>query len=315
MGGIAAAQSPFILMGDGDDSYDFNEIPKFLAQLRKGFDIVQGCRLPSGGGTIGVGAMPWLHRYIGNPLFSFLAQRWFNAPIHDIYCGMRAFTRDLYTSLQLTSEGMEFATEMIIKASRNNARFAEVPITLHPDGRTSHPPHLKTFRDGWRTLRFFLILCPKWLFVFPGKLLMILGLVGYVVFFAGIHLGDVRFGLNTLLFASLAILGGQQAIFLGLGSNIMAIKSGLLAPEKGATATPSRSALENWLIVGVIAVLCGLLLLSMVILHWRAVQFGGLDYTQSMRMTIPGATLVAFGLQLILSGFFLEIIDLHARHE
>ena len=154
-GGIQAAQGRFIVMGDADDSYDFLETPKFVAKLREGFDLVQGCRLPTGGGRVMPGAMPVTHRYIGNPMFSFMARHMFSSPIHDIYCGLRGFTRPFYERLELRCVGMEFATEMIIKASMQKARIAEVPITLHRDGRKSHSPHLKTVRDGWRTLRFF----------------------------------------------------------------------------------------------------------------------------------------------------------------
>ena len=166
-------------MGDADASYDFAEIPKFVEKLRQGYDLVQGCRLPSGGGTVMPGAMPWLHRWLGNPMFSLLARRMFRAKVHDVYCGMRAFTKTFYQRLDQRCTGMEFATEMIIKASLFGGSIAEVPITLHPDGRTAHLPHLKTFRDGWRTLRFFLICSPRWLFLIPGGALILLGLVGY----------------------------------------------------------------------------------------------------------------------------------------
>src|SRR5262245_32245392 len=155
MGGIAAARGRFVLMGDADDSYDFLELPKFVARLREGHDLVQGCRLPAGGGTVRPGAMPFLHRYLGNPLFSMLARWWFAAPIHDVYCGMRGFRKAWYERLGQRCTGMEFATEMIVKSSLFGASIAEVPITLHPDGRRAHAPHLRTFRDGWRTLRFF----------------------------------------------------------------------------------------------------------------------------------------------------------------
>ncbi|MCG8448424.1 MAG: glycosyltransferase family 2 protein, partial [Pirellulales bacterium] len=168
MGGIATARGRFIIMGDADDSYDFLEIPQFVEELRKGRQLVQGCRLPSGGGTILPGAMPRLHRWWGNPMFSFMVRRMFRAPIHDVYCGLRGFTRQLYDRLDLRSTGMEFATEMIIKSSLFEVDIAEVPITLHPDGRKAHAPHLRTFRDGWRTLRFFLMYSPRWLFLVPG---------------------------------------------------------------------------------------------------------------------------------------------------
>src|SRR5208282_2452815 len=156
MGGIAAARGRFIIMGDADGSYDFTEIPRLVEKLRQGYDLVQGCRLSSGGGTIMPGAMPTLHRWIGNPIFSLIASNWFDSPIHDVYCGLRGFTKEHYARLGQKCTGMEFATEMIIKSSSLSAKIAEVPITLHPDGRKSHPPHLRTFRDGWRTLRFFL---------------------------------------------------------------------------------------------------------------------------------------------------------------
>ena len=171
MGGIAAARGRFILMGDADGSYDFEEIPRFLAKLREGYDLVQGCRLPSGGGKVMPGAMPALHRWFGNPVFSMLAQRWFHSPIQDIYCGMRGFRKSHYDRLDQRCTGMEFATEMIIKSSLLGCKAAQVPITLHPDGRKVHAPHLKTFRDGWRTLRFFLLCTPRRLFLVPGVVL------------------------------------------------------------------------------------------------------------------------------------------------
>ena len=194
MGGIDAARGRFVIMGDADDSYDFGEVPKFVERLREGYDLVQGCRLESGGGRVLPGAMPLLHRWFGNPMFSRIARRWFRAPVHDIYCGLRGFTKALYHRLDQRCTGMEFATEMIIKASLSGARISEVPITLHPDGRTSHPPHLNTFRDGWRTLRFFLMCTPRRLFLLPGLILVVLGLAGYTVAMPGMTIGrhDVR---------------------------------------------------------------------------------------------------------------------------
>jgi glycosyltransferase involved in cell wall biosynthesis len=205
MGGIAAAHGKFIIMGDADDSYDFLEIPRFVEKLREGYDLVQGCRLPAGGGTIMPGAMPMLHRWWGNPMFSFLTRWWFKAPFHDVYCGLRGFRKDFYNRLAQRCTGMEFATEMIIKASLYSARIAEIPITLHPDGRKVHPPHLKTFRDGWRTLRFFLMCSPRWLFLMPGILLILAGLVGYGIAMPGLTFREITFDAHTLLFASLAI--------------------------------------------------------------------------------------------------------------
>ena len=178
MGGINAARGKYVLMADSDGSYDFGEIPSFVAKLREGYDIVQGCRLPSGGGRVMPGAMPFLHRWVGNPFFSFLTRAWFKAPIHDTNCGQRAFTKEFYDLLDQRCTGMEFANEMIIKSSMYGARMAEVPVTLRPDGRKAHGPHLRTFRDGWRTLRFLMMYSPRWLFLVPGSLLILAGTRG-----------------------------------------------------------------------------------------------------------------------------------------
>src|SRR5438445_28151 len=197
MGGIGAARGKYVIMGDADDSYDFSQLMPFLIKLREGYELVQGCRLPSGGGTVRRRAMPLSHRWLGNPMFSFLARKWFCAPVHDIYCGMRGFTKGLFQRLDQRCTGMEFATEMIIKASLNKERIAEVPITLHPDGRKTRAPHLKTFRDGWRTLRFFLICSPRWLFLMPGLLLILLGGAGYAVVFSRLTFNGVIFDAHT----------------------------------------------------------------------------------------------------------------------
>src|SRR6185436_5200450 len=216
MGGIAAARGRYVIMGDADDSYDFLEVPKFVERLRQGYGLVQGCRLPSGGGTVLPGAMPPLNRWFGNPALSFLARWWFRTPVHDVYCGMRGFSVEAYRRLDLRCTGMEFATEMIIKASLHRERIADVPIALHPDGRKAHLPHLRTFRDGWRTLRLFLLFTPRWLFLVPGALLIALGLLGYLVALPGVTVGGVTFDVHTLLVASLALLAGEQAIAFAL---------------------------------------------------------------------------------------------------
>src|SRR4051812_33263727 len=186
MGGIEAAQGKYIIMGDADDSYDFLDVPRFVQKLREGFDLVQGCRLPWGGGKVLPGAMPFLHRWWGNPMFTVLSRWWFRSPVHDIYSGYRGFTKALYYRLQQRCTGMEFATEMIIKASLYRVKIAEIPITLHKDGRKSHAPHLKTFRDGWRTLRFFMLFSPRWLFLMPGLVMSALGILGYALALPGV---------------------------------------------------------------------------------------------------------------------------------
>ena len=174
-------------MGDADQSYDFSEADRFVKKFREGFELVMGCRLPSGGGRIMPGAMPFSHRWLGNPLFSRMARHMFAVPIHDVYCGLRGFTRELYDRLDLQCEGMEFATEMIIKASLHGARISEIPITLHPDGRKTQAPHLRTIRDGWRTLRFFLVFSPHCSFWRRALFFVLLGLAGYAVALPGLN--------------------------------------------------------------------------------------------------------------------------------
>jgi glycosyltransferase involved in cell wall biosynthesis len=313
MGGIAAARGRFIIMGDADDSYDFLEIPAFVEQLRAGFDLVQGCRFPSGGGTIAPRAMPFLHRWCGNPLFSRLVRWWFKAPVHDVYCGLRGFTKAFYERLEQRCTGMEFATEMIIKASLYRTRITEIPITLHPDGRKSHPPHLKTFRDGWRTLRFFLMYSPRWLFLMPGFLLMVLGCLGYGIAMPGLTFHDVTFDAHTLLFASLAILCGYQSVIFAILTKTFAMSEGLMPATPVTMRVMHRITLERGLIASVVALCVGIALLLAAIHEWRLHNFGPLDYASTMRLVIPGATLTALGFQTMLSSFFLSILRMHRR--
>jgi glycosyltransferase involved in cell wall biosynthesis len=313
MGGISAARGKYVIMGDADDSYDFLEVPRFVAKLREGYDLVQGCRLPAGGGKIMPGAMPLLHRWWGNPMFSWMARSWFYAPIHDVYCGLRGFTKALYERLNLRCTGMEFATEMIIKSSLNSYTIAEVPITLHPDGRTAHAPHLKTYRDGWRTLRFFLIYSPRWLFYLPGILLVLLGLAGYALAMPGVTIGGVTFDAHTLLFASLAILSGYQSILFAIFSKTFAITEGLLPEDPRLTRFFQLVNLERGLLLAAAAFLVGIVLLLTAINSWRLVGFGHLDYPHTMRLVVPGATLTALGFQTILSSFFVSILGMHRR--
>jgi glycosyltransferase involved in cell wall biosynthesis len=313
MGGIDAARGKFIVMGDADASYDFSEIPKFVEKLRQGFDFVPGCRLPAGGGQIVAGAMPWLHRVWGNPMFSFLARWWFRAPLHDVYCGMRAFRKDTYYILDQRCTGMEFATEMIIKASLYKARIAEVPITLHPDGRKHHAPHLRTFRDGWRTIRFFFICTPRWLFLVPGLLLIFFGMAGYAIAMPALTLKGVTFDAHTLLFASLAILCGYQSVVFAVFTKTFAISEGLLPEDPRMTRLFKFVTLERGLALAVLVLFAGLVLLVAALLAWRRVGLGRLDYAETMRLVIPGATLTALGFQTILSSFFVSILGMRRR--
>jgi hypothetical protein len=300
-------------MGDADESYDFGEVSKFLAKLRAGYSFVQGCRLPSGGGTVMPGAMPPLHRWFGNPMFSLLARLWFRSPVHDINCGMRAFTAEAYDRLALRCTGMEFATEMIIKAQLLGERITEVPITLHPDGRKVHPPHLRTFRDGWRTLRLYLLFTPRWLFLVPGVVLTALGLAGYAIAMPRLVIRGVGFDVHTLLFASLSMLAGQQAIHFALLTKAFAIGEGLLPLDPRTARFFELATLERGLILGGIACVLGLGLLAGTAYEWWKVSFGALDYASTMRLAIPGATLTALGLQTVFASFFASILGLRRR--
>lgn len=313
MAGIAAARGQYVIMGDADDSYDFLEVPKFVARLREGYDLVQGCRLPAGGGTVAPKAMPFLHRWLGNPMFSLMAQRWFRAPIHDVYCGLRGFTKAHYERLEQRCTGMEFATEMIIKSSLYGARIAEVPITLHRDGRKSHAPHLKTFRDGWRTLRFFLIYSPRWLFLIPGALLILLGFVGYAVAIPGLAIQGVKFDAHTLLFASVAILCGYQSILFALFSKTFAIGEGLMPEDPRIKRFVEVANLERGLVLGAGSLLVGIVLLLAAVNQWLASGLGDLNYSYTMRFVVPGATLTAIGFQTVLASFLLSILAMRRR--
>jgi glycosyltransferase involved in cell wall biosynthesis len=313
MAGIAGSRGRYIVMGDADSSYDFLEIPRFVAALREGHDLVQGCRLPAGGGTVMPGAMPFLHRWWGNPMFSSMARRWFKAPIHDVYCGLRAFTRDHYDSLDQRCTGMEFATEMIIKSSLRRSRIGEVPITLHPDGRKTHAPHLKTFRDGWRTLRFFLMYSPRRLFLIPGAMLIASGVLGYLVAMPGLSIGRLTFDAHTLLFASVAILCGYQSILFAIFTKTFAITEGLIPADATFDRFFSIVNLERGLLLGGASLLAGLVLLGAALNEWRVHDFGTLVYSHTMRWVIPGSTLTALGFQTILSSFFVSILGLRRR--
>jgi hypothetical protein len=228
--------------------------------------------------------------------------------VHDIYCGMRGFTKELYNHLEQRCTGMEFATEMIIKSSLRGERLAEVPITLHPDGRKSHAPHLKTVRDGWRTLRFFMMYSPRWLFFLPGAFLIVLGLLGYALAMPAVQLKGVTFDAHTLLFASLAILCGYQSILFAVFTKVFAIGERLLPEDPRLTRLFQIVKLETGLLTSVGAMLVGAVLLMLAVAEWRAVHYGHLDYARTMRLVIPGATLMALAFQTFLSSFFISIL-------
>ena len=313
MGGIAEARGRFIIMGDADASYDFGSIPAFVAQLRAGNELVMGCRLPAGGGRVLPGAMPFLHRWWGNPMFSWMVRRWFRSPIHDVYCGLRGFTRELYAKLELRCTGMEFATEMVIKSALSRARTSEVAITLRPDQRRMHTPHLRTFRDGWRTLRFFLLYSPRWLFLLPGALLVLLGVLGYALAMPGIRIHGAQLDVNALLFSSLFVVLGYQSILFAIHTKTFAIGQGLLPMTPRIERFFTVFNLERGLLIGLALSIAGFALLVTAFYRWWAHGFGPMDYPSTLRLTIPGVMFASLGVQTILSSFFASILGLRRR--
>ncbi len=313
MGGIEAARGQFILMGDADASYDFKEIPAFIGALRQGFELVQGCRLPSGGGTVLPKAMPFLHRWLGNPLLTFIARLLFQVPIHDIYCGMRGFSRSFYQRLEMRCTGMEFATEMIVKGTLRKANISEVPITLHPDGRIAHPPHLRTFRDGWRTLRFFLLFSPRWLFLYPAILCLgfggAIGLAGLLQ----LHIGKVTFDLSSQIVGSLVVTLGLQIFFFALAARCIAVKEGILPVRPRLNQFFRVATLERGIVLGLVCAAAGLCLIGWVTVDWWASDFGRLDYAHSVRKTVLGTLLATVGTQTIFSSFFISILGIERK--
>ena len=316
MGGIAAARGEFVLMGDADDSYDFTTLPIFYEKLAAGADLVQGCRLPSGGGTVMPGAMPPLHRWLGNPLLTKLVQWMFKTRIQDVYCGLRAFRKSWQQGLEQRCTGMEFATEMIIKSALFGGRVEQVPVTLHPDGRIHQRSHLRTFRDGWRTLRFFLLLCPRWTFFFPGISMVLVGVLLGVLALPQIRWMDIAFDVHTLLVGVLAILVGSQWIWCGVLAKSFAMSEGIL-PASGARASSEEkkeadasSHLERLLLIAGGMALFGVGLVGWTAWEWYRSDFGPLDYATTMRRVIPGVGLIAMAAQFAASSFLLSVLRL-----
>jgi hypothetical protein len=312
-GGIAAARGKYIVMGDADGSYDFAELARFTVKLREGYDLVQGCRLSKGGGRIEPGAMPFSHRWFGNPGLTMLARMMFRTPINDVYCGLRGFSRDFYDRANLRCTGMEFATEMIIKAAQIGARTAELPITLHRDGRGGRPSHLRTFRDGWVALRLFLICSPDWLFLVPGVALVACGLVGSTLSLSNVHFGPATLGVHSLLVSSLFLLIGTQCCFLGIFAHTFALVKGLTPAGAFIVKFYRFFDLEKALVLAAVVALAGLGMIGSVFLDWRAAGYGPLAYAHTLRSVIPGVTLVALSTQVAFSSFMISILSLESK--
>ena len=306
IGGINAARGKYIIMGDSDGSYDFANLNPFLEKLREGYDLVMGNRFKGG---IEPGAMPPLHRYLGNPILTRIGQILFKSQCGDFYCGLRGFNKAAIMKLDLRTTGMEFASEMLVKATLHKIRITEVPTTLFPDCR-SRPPHLRTWRDGWRGLRFMLIFSPRWLFLYPGGLLIFLGLVVGRLLLTG---PKIIFDIHTLLYCSTAVIIGFQAIIFAVFTKFFAISEGLLPEDPRLNKVFRYLNLEVGLIVGCTLLLVGLSGTIYAFWTWGVHSFGGLNPFVMMRLVIPSATLITLGFQIILSSFFLSILGLKRK--
>jgi hypothetical protein len=311
--GIEAARGTFVIMGDADDSYDFSAIAPFVERLRAGAELVMGCRFPSGGGTIMPGAMPWKHRVFGNPVLTGMGRLLFHAPISDFYCGLRGFRRDWVVGLDLRTTGMEFALEMVTKATVMNARIEEVPITLYKDGR-DRPPHLRSWRDGWRSVRFFLLYSPRWLFLVPGILLFAAGGAACAALLPGpVHVGSMGFDTTTMLVAAMVLILGYQLIIYAVFTRLFAITEKLLRPDKLTAIFFTRITLEGGIAAGSFLLIGGLALLIYAVHLWQLHGFGAFNYSESQRLVIPAVTAIILGVQTIFASFFLSILGLARR--
>jgi len=305
MAGIQGATSTYILMGDADDSYDFSHVPRFLEPLRNGAELVMGNRFRGG---IAPGAMPFLHRYLGNPVLSWLGRVLFRVPCRDFHCGLRAFNREAINNLNLRTLGMEFASEMVVKAGLYELKIEEVPTTLKPDGRT-RAPHLRTWRDGWRHLRFLLMYSSKALFLYPGLILMLLcGIIGGFLIAGPIRIGRVAYDVDTLVYAVLGFLLGFQAVAFFVGAKAFAVAEGLLPTWAFPRKTSKLFHLETGLTAGTLLLLLGVMGTVYSVMKWRSTSFGMLDPRASLRWTIPSATAIALGMEIIFLSFFLSIL-------
>lgn len=308
--GITAARGKYVLMADADDSYEFAHIPRFLAELRNGADLVMGNRFRGG---IGPKAMPPLHKYLGNPVLSFLGRVLFRAPIGDFHCGIRAFSKQAYRQLDLRTTGMEFASEMVVKSSLMRQRMVEVPTTLKKDGR-SRPPHLKTWRDGWRHLRFLLMYSPRWLFLYPGLVLMIVGIALMIWLLpAERPLGHVNLGVDTLAYAAAAVLLGFQLVFFAVAAKVFATTEGLLPEDPSFESWFRYITLETGLIAGVLLVLVGLGIAISSVVSWAHTGYGPLPPVQMMRHTLPAMLCLMLGTEVCFASFFLSLLGLRRR--
>jgi len=310
MGGIRGARGRYIIMGDADDSYDFVNLMPFVEKLREGHDLVMGNRFRGG---IKPNAMPPLHKYLGNPVLTFIGRLLFKSPSGDFHCGLRGFRKDTAMELDLRTTGMEFASEMVVKMTLNKKRIAEVPTTLSKDGR-SRPPHLRSWHDGWRHLRFLLLYSPRWLFFYPGLAAMLIGVMTWAYLLPSPQLiGGVRLDVHTLLYGALLLMLGYQSVIFAVFTKVFAISEGLLPEDPRLEKHLSEVSLEKGLICGGLALLLGIGGSIFAVVNWEMKGFGLLNPSDTLRVVIPSVTAIALGFQTMLSSLFLGVLRLRRR--
>ncbi len=304
--GIAAARGKYIIIGDSDESYDFREINRFLEKLNEGYDVVMGTRMK---GNIEKNAMPWLHRYIGNPLLTGILNIFFNSGISDAHCGMRAFTKDAFHKMELKTSGMEFASEIVIKSALTNLKMTEIPITLHKDGR-SRPPHLRSFRDGWRHLRFMLMHSPTYLYLWPGLTLFFFGMLALVLLLPGpFYIAGRMIDIHVMVLGSLCAILGLQITSTGMFARVYALVHRFIPADKPLQKAFKYFNLERGILAGALVFLTGFVMDLFILVKWIVKDFGALD---QVRLALFASTLIILGVQIIFSSFFLSMIGLSA---
>jgi glycosyltransferase involved in cell wall biosynthesis len=307
MGGIVAARGTYVIMGDADDSYDFSDLDRFVAELRNGADLVMGNRFLGG---IEDGAMPPLHKYLGNPVLSAVGKLFFKAPVTDFHCGLRGFRRDAILGIGLHTSGMEFASEVVVKSCLSGLRIAEVPTTLKKDGR-SRPPHLRSWRDGWRHLRFLLIYSPKWLYLYPGLAALGIGTLTTLALLVGpVTVGSAGFDIGTMLYAAAFAVIGYQAVLFSVMLKLFAAREGFLPMSPRYRGLVERFSVERGLIIGLVIFVLGILIAVLQVVRWGDTGFGAMDAGQNMRIAIPAALGMIMGFQTIMFSMFTGVLNI-----
>jgi glycosyltransferase involved in cell wall biosynthesis len=309
--GNKAALGKFIIMGDADDSYDFSSLMPFVDKLRSGYELVMGNRFKGG---IEKDAMPKLHKYLGNPVLSGIGKLFYKSDINDFHCGLRGFSKEAIIKLDLHTTGMEYASEMVVKATINKLKITEVPTTLSKDGR-SRPPHLKSWQDGWRHLKFLLMHSPRWLFLYPGLLLFFVGIIGMsLLLFGPLKIGSIHLDVHTLLYMAISIIVGVQIISFALFTMVYAVQTRLFPKDDKLIRILSAFSLEKGLITGSLLFLGGIILTIFALVIWKEESFSDLNPSHMMRITIPALTLTVIGVQVIFSSFFLSILNIKHKN-